>query len=107
LRLEWRYCSDMTSAASLVARRYLVSGKVQGVFFRASTARAAAEHGLRGYAINLPDGRVEVVAAGSPQALVALREWLQRGPPQARVAAVEESPADVDPASLPARFRTG
>ena len=45
----------------------MVSGKVQGVFFRASTARQAEQLQLRGWAKNLPDGRVEVLALGSPQ----------------------------------------
>ena len=69
----------------LAARRFLVSGKVQGVFYRASTARLADQLGLRGYARNLPDGRVEVVAVGDAASLEALAGWLGRGPPRARV----------------------
>ena len=57
--------------------RFLVGGKVQGVFFRASTREQALKLGLRGYAKNLPDGRVEVLAEGDERALNALERWLQ------------------------------
>ena len=73
--------------------RFLVSGKVQGVFFRASTREQAQRLGLRGHAINLPDGRVEVIATGEPHAIDALAEWLQHGPPMARVDRVDRSQA--------------
>ncbi len=65
--------------------RFLVSGRVQGVFFRASTRRRALELGLRGTVVNLADGRVEVLASGDAQALDALEAWLHEGPPAARV----------------------
>ncbi len=65
--------------------RFVVSGRVQGVFFRASTRREALRLGVAGTARNLPDGRVEVVAAGSDDALGALETWLRHGPPAARV----------------------
>ncbi|MCC5793912.1 MAG: acylphosphatase [Chromatiales bacterium] len=67
------------------ARRFLVSGHVQGVFFRASTAREAERLGLRGHAKNLADGRVEVLALGPSPALDELERWLGDGPPRARV----------------------
>ncbi len=67
------------------ARRYLISGRVQGVFFRQSTVDVASELGLDGYARNLADGRVEVVASGAGEALDRLESWLRRGPPLARV----------------------
>ncbi|MEZ5564570.1 MAG: acylphosphatase [Gammaproteobacteria bacterium] len=73
------------------ARRFLISGRVQGVFFRASTARMAGELGLRGYARNLADGRVEVLAVGTPSAVSKLAAWLRGGPPLARVAEISES----------------
>ena len=76
-----------------VCRRFLVSGEVQGVFFRASTRDVARRLGLGGYAANLRDGRVEVVACGTEEALERLREWLHLGPPQAEVAEVEEESA--------------
>ena len=65
--------------------RCLVAGRVQGVFFRASTREQALGLGLTGYARNLPDGRVEVMACGPLPALARLRDWLQEGPPLARV----------------------
>ena len=75
--------------SALVARRCFVSGLVQGVFFRASTRKEATELGLSGYANNLPDGRVEVLIVGEPSATHRLIEWLRKGPPSARVEAVE------------------
>ncbi len=69
--------------------RFLVGGKVQGVFFRASTRERARRLGLRGHARNLADGRVEVVAAGDDDAVDALAQWLQHGPPMARVETFE------------------
>jgi acylphosphatase len=65
--------------------RFLVSGKVQGVFFRASTRNEALKLGLHGYARNLADGRVEVVAGGTSEALQELERWLWQGPPAAQV----------------------
>lgn len=80
------------------AARFVVSGKVQGVFFRASAREQALELDLRGYAKNLPDGRVEVLAAGSDAALDALAAWLRQGPPLARVDDLERLPASDDEA---------
>lgn len=74
-------------------KRYFVSGRVQGVFFRAGTRTEALRLGVRGYARNLPDGRVEVLAAGDEASLRALEAWLRRGPPHARVDALSEEPA--------------
>jgi acylphosphatase len=75
----------------MAAARFLVSGKVQGVFFRASTRERALDLQLSGRATNLPDGRVEVIAEGEVAALDALATWLQHGPPMARVDRVERS----------------
>jgi acylphosphatase len=58
---------------------------VQGVFFRASTREQAVRLGVNGYARNLLDGRVEVVACGNKDSVEALCEWLQLGPPHAQV----------------------
>ena len=79
-----------------VARRCLVSGRVQGVFYRASTRDKARELGVRGHARNLPDGRVEVLAVGRLEGVRALVSWLWTGPPAARVTAVEVEDLDVD-----------
>ena len=71
------------------AARFLVAGKVQGVWFRAGTREQALRLGLAGYARNLPDGRVEVLAIGAPAQLEQLALWLRRGPPLARVDRIE------------------
>ena len=63
----------------------LVSGRVQGVFYRQSAAAEARRLGLRGWVRNLPDGRVEAEAEGGRAALEALMSWCRRGPPEARV----------------------
>lgn len=76
---------------SSVAKRFIVSGKVQGVFFRASTRQQAVQLNIRGYAKNLSNGSVEVVAIGSMDAIAALEKWLSLGPPSARVDAVQSS----------------
>ena len=68
--------------------RFLVEGRVQGVFFRASAREQALQLGLTGHAENLADGRVEVLTSGSNEALDALEQWLWQGPPAASVTAV-------------------
>jgi len=75
------------------AARFIVSGRVQGVFFRASTRDQALALGLRGFARNLPDGRVEVLAAGDDVALDRLAAWLRQGPEMAQVDDLERLPA--------------
>ena len=72
--------------------RCLVGGRVQGVFFRASAREQAQRLGLTGYVRNRPDGRVEVLACGSVEALARLRDWLRTGPPQADVTGVACEP---------------
>lgn len=74
----------------------LISGKVQGVYYRASAKRKAAELGVTGYAKNLPDGRVQLVAEGPEPALASLRHWCHDGPPAAEVDSVN---AEVGPAT--------
>ncbi|RMG11476.1 MAG: acylphosphatase [Planctomycetota bacterium] len=75
---------------SLLRKRAVVRGRVQGVAFRYSAREVAAGLGLRGWIRNLPDGRrVETVFEGSPAAVEAFLAWLRRGPPRARVDAVE------------------
>ena len=78
----------------MTAVRFLVSGHVQGVFFRASTREQARRLGLRGHARNLADGRVEVVVAGDGAAIDALEAWLRHGPPSARVDDLARSEAE-------------
>ena len=76
-----------------IVRRFLVRGKVQGVYFRHSARLEAKRLNLRGLARNLPDGSVEVLAQGSAPAVMALHQRLQRGPAQARVDSVLETDA--------------
>ena len=83
----------------MAAARFIVAGKVQGVFFRASAREQALRLGLRGYAKNLADGRVEVLAAGEAENIEALARWLAQGPPMARVDRVEREDVDEWPAS--------
>ena len=72
-------------------RRFIVAGRVQGVAYRAWTQAQAHRLLLSGWARNLPDGRVEVVARGDPENIEALRAALSAGSPAARVSAVEEA----------------
>jgi acylphosphatase len=82
----------------MTAARFLVSGKVQGVWFRASARDQAVALGLRGFARNLPDGSVEVLAAGDAETLEQLAQWLRLGPPSARVDLLERIEARDDEA---------
>ncbi len=66
-----------------------VSGRVQGVFFRAHTRELAQRLGLTGFVRNLPDGRVEVVAEGPAEKLQELIQFCHHGPPLAHVTGVE------------------
>jgi acylphosphatase len=77
-----------------VCFRCVVGGRVQGVFFRASAREQAMRLGVGGYARNLPDGRVEVLACGSALAVAQLRDWLREGPPAARVTGVACEPLE-------------
>lgn len=73
----------------MIARRFIVKGRVQGVGFRGFVIRSAERNGLLGWTRNLPDGRVEVMAQGEPAAIASLAADLGRGPRAARVDAVE------------------
>jgi acylphosphatase len=72
-----------------------VSGRVQGVYYRGTAVRRAREIGISGYARNLPDGRVEVLAQGADAAVAAFIQWLWIGSSASRVTQVE-----VDDAAL-------
>jgi acylphosphatase len=74
---------------------------VQGVFFRASARERARDLGVTGYARNLPDGRVEVLACGEEGAVSQLCDWLWHGPPASRVDSV--SIEELRPEAIPSR----
>jgi acylphosphatase len=71
--------------AKMVRAHVRVSGRVQGVFFRQTTAREATRIGLLGWVRNLPDGDVEAVIEGEPEKVDQLIAWCHHGPPSARV----------------------
>ena len=77
------------------AKRFFVSGRVQGVGFRFFAERTAASLGVAGYVKNLFDGRVEVYAIGTAEQMDALREALRRGPRMAAVEQVDELDAEI------------
>lgn len=79
--------NDRGEAAAICVRCY-VAGRVQGVFYRASARHEAQRLGIKGFAKNLSDGRVEIIACGAVDAIGELREWLSRGPADARVSGV-------------------
>jgi acylphosphatase len=90
----------------MVCRKCLVGGRVQGVFYRAAAASRARELGLEGYARNLPDGCVEVVACGEEAAVQTFIKWLWIGSSASRVTSVEVAQVTLDSAQLPAEFST-
>ncbi len=87
--------------------RILVSGRVQGVYFRAFTQKQANRLGVRGFARNLADGRVEVIAIGTGEAVEKLIQWCHKGPITAKVEQVVVEPIATEalpPAEFPADF---
>ena len=77
------------SGGAVVRRRVVVTGRVQGVAFRANCQRTAEQLGAHGWVRNRPDGAVELAAEGPPEAIDRLVEWCRRGPPVARVRNVD------------------
>ena len=80
----------------IVARKFIISGEVQGVGYRFFTQRAAARHQVRGYVKNLADGRVEAYVEGDEKAVENLKHDLTAGPSFARVEHIEETVLDVE-----------
>ena len=78
----------------MICRRSFVSGRVQGVFYRATCVRKAESLGLRGFARNLADGRVEVLAFGEPDSVEIFVQWLWEGSPMSKVTDVVTEQAD-------------
>lgn len=96
---------DLTAdSMGRVTRRFRIEGKVQGVYFRHSTRGEAERLGIAGYAQNLPDGSVEVLAQGTVRAVEELLSWLHRGPRGARVDRVAELTVDESPRALEPAF---
>jgi acylphosphatase len=91
---------------SVICKKCLVGGRVQGVFYRGSAARRARALGVRGYARNLLDGRVEVLACGEQEAVQAFIEWLWIGSSASHVQSVEAVDIACDAAQLPEEFAT-
>jgi len=81
---------------NLIARQYLISGRVQGVGFRYFAEHRARERGISGWVRNLPDGTVEVHAEGSPERLKRFEQDLRDGPPHADVRAFESREAPLE-----------
>lgn len=69
----------------MICKRYFVTGRVQGVFYRSSTLQQASQLGLQGWVRNLSDGRVECIACGEVEVLAAFEKWLEIGPQYAKV----------------------
>ena len=78
----------------MICRRSFVSGRVQGVFYRATCVRKAESLGLAGFARNLTDGRVEVLACGQEAAVNEFTAWLWEGSPASKVTDVATEHAD-------------
>jgi acylphosphatase len=98
--------ADSPSGTRHVARRCLVSGRVQGVYYRASAQQRARAAGIAGHARNLEDGRVEVLAYGEERVVLEFIEWLWVGPSAAKVTAVSVEILEIHPAQRPPDFRT-
>ncbi len=77
--------------------RLLISGRVQGVYYRESTRREAQRLGVSGWVRNLPDGRVEAMLHGAGDAVDQLVAWCRHGPPAAAVSDLQLEAADPDP----------
>jgi acylphosphatase len=90
----------------MVCKKCFVSGRVQGVFYRGAAAQRAHELGVRGYARNLADGRVEVLACGEDEAVQSFVNWLWTGSSAAKVTAVEVADAAELRERPPAGFHT-
>ena len=78
----------------MVRYRVLISGRVQGVFFRDTCRRLAEQHGVAGWVRNLPDGRVEAVFEGAPSDVQHLVDWSRHGP---RLAVVSDITVQAEP----------
>ena len=88
----------------VIARKCIVKGRVQGVFFRSMTASKAEELGITGSVINLPNGNVQVIAVGEEGSMDSFTQWLHEGPRLALVTSVSCEPFVGE---LPGEFTIG
>ena len=109
---SWRARCALTSVISevealrLICRKCVVAGRVQGVFYRATAARRAQELAVRGYARNLADGRVEVLACGEEEAVRTFVSWLWTGSTASKVTSVDVIDVAPDSVQVTASFQT-
>jgi len=92
----------MSVQSNIKAVHAFISGRVQGVFYRASAYDEAKRLGLKGWVKNLPDGRVELYAEGPAKTVDALIAWCWKGPPAARVDAIEAE--ELEPTGVHSSF---
>jgi acylphosphatase len=90
----------------MVCKKALVAGRVQGVFYRATAAQRACELKVKGYAKNLADGRVEVLACGAEREVQAFIDWLWIGSSASKVTSIEVAAVALEPNQLPRGFST-
>jgi acylphosphatase len=104
-RSEMHY--DGQREVNVISKKCFVGGRVQGVFYRATVAQRAREVGIRGYAKNLPDGRVEVLAVGDAEVVQTFIEWLWIGSSASKVTSVDASDVALQSHEHPKSFTTG
>ncbi|MDB6089921.1 MAG: acylphosphatase [Gammaproteobacteria bacterium] len=90
----------------MVCKKCVVGGRVKGVFYRATAARRAQQLAIRGYARNLPDGRVEVLACGEQEAVQIFVSWLWTGSSASKVTSVDVSDVPPDSVQVAVNFYT-
>ncbi len=90
----------------MICKKCVVAGRVQGVFYRATAARRAQELAIRGYARNLADGRVEVLACGDAEAVETFVSWLWTGSSASKVTSVDVTDLPPHAVQVSAGFHT-
>jgi acylphosphatase len=91
---------------TMICKKCVVAGRVQGVFYRGTAARRAQELAVRGYARNLADGRVEVLACGEEEAVRTFVSWLWTGSTASKVTSVDVMDVPPDSVQVTASFQT-
>jgi acylphosphatase len=97
---------QLSEALRVVCKKCVVAGRVQGVFYRGTAARRAQELAVRGYARNLADGRVEVLACGEEEAVRTFVSWLWTGSTASKVTSVDVIDVAPDSVQVTASFQT-